>query len=361
MKNYMLHIKFLVPIGIIVILSYCTNASDQKDSATDDKADSARDYYEEGSASLSDIHKGLMDTIVYSIPANYSTTIDTVGDSRRIEIGSYKDVLEVFEKYNYTPEAWQVGIREIPRVYLTKIGDRWGTSTTKEITVLLKKQLFFRGMAPLILRSNELIMRDRNRLAKIRSGFKDINEIEEPDRIWLSNLASLYKLNKDGNQITASTLDELWKRVDIVPPSLALGQAAEESGWGTSRFAASGNALYGQWTWGKNAMVPDQQRKELGNYGIAAFESLQESVSAYMLNLNTHNAYSSLRDKRAEIRRNGDKITGSVLAEQLTKYSERGEEYVKTLKSLMNYNQLRPADDAYLADNHAIYLIPVAE
>ena len=161
--------------------------------------------------------------------------------------------------------------------------------------------------------------------------------------------------------MTGSMMDELWQKVDIVPPSLALGQAAEESGWGTSRFAAAGNAIYGQWTWGSNAMVPEQQRKELGNYGIAAFESIQESVSSYMLNLNTHNAYSDLRQKRAQLRKNGQKITGSVLAEQLTRYSERGEEYVKGLKSLMEYNRLGPADEAFLSDGPPIYLIPVAE
>ena len=156
-------------------------------------------------------------------------------------------------------------------------------------------------------------------------------------------------------------LDELWTKVDIVPVSLALAQAAEESGWGTSRFAATGNAVYGQWTWGENAITPEKQRKELGNYGIAAFETLQQSVCAYMLNLNTHNAYSSLRDKRAELRKKGEKITGYELAGQLTKYSERGEEYVKGLRSLMDYNLLNPTDDAYLSDDPPIYLVPVAE
>jgi len=153
----------------------------------------------------------------------------------------------------------------------------------------------------------------------------------------------------------------LWTKVDIVPVSLALAQAAEESGWGTSRFAAQGNAVYGQWTWGKNAIVPEQQRKELGNYGIASFETLQQSICAYMLNLNTHNAYASLRTKRAELRAMDQKITGHILAGQLTRYSERGEEYVKGLRSLMEYNQLSPADDAYLSDDPPIYLIPVAD
>jgi uncharacterized FlgJ-related protein len=311
------------------------------------------------SSEIPDTELQLPDTIVHSIPLNYGTTLDALHDSNKVEIGSYKDVLELFEKHNYTPEAWQAGIREIPRVYLTIMGDRWGSTTTKEITVLNKKQLFFRGIAPLILRSNELILEDRDRLEGIRSSFQNNDTISQTDQTWLLKLSILYKVQIPDDQFTASELNELWLRVDMVAPSLALAQSAEESGWGTSRFAAEGNAMYGQWTWGKNAIVPEQQRKELGNYGIAAFESLQESISAYMLNLNTHNAYSDLRSRRATLRRSGEKITGAILAEGLIRYSERGEAYVESLKSMMEYNKLSPVDDAYLANENPIYLIPV--
>ena len=103
------------------------------------------------------------------------------------------------------------------------------------------------------------------------------------------------------------------------------------------------------------------QREKRGNYGVAAFESLQESVCAYMLNLNTHFAYADLREKRAELRKNGEKITGLVLVEELKRYSERGEAYVNSLKDMMEYNQLIPADDAYLADGDPIFLVPAPE
>ena len=306
----------------------------------------------------SDAELQLPDTLVYSFPVNYAQTLEALDDSSKVEVGSYKDVLELFGRLNYTPESWQAGIREVPRAYLTIIGDRWGSSTTKEITVLNKKQLFFRGIAPLILNSNELILKDRSRLESIRSSFGSGDSIPETDQIWIRKLADLYKIKSTDEGLTATELDELWLRVDMVPPSLALAQAAEESGWGTSRFAAQGNAVYGQWTWGKNAIKPEQQREELGNYGIASFESLQESISAYMLNLNTHNAYSELRARRALLRENGEKITGMELAETLTRYSERGEAYVETLKSMMEYNLLIPTDDAYLSDGDPIYMIP---
>ncbi|MGW8317222.1 MAG: glucosaminidase domain-containing protein [Bacteroidales bacterium] len=302
----------------------------------------------------------MADTTVYSFPAGYMKSLDNMEDSSILEISSYQDILDLFEKRNYTPEAWQAGIREVPRIYLTIVGDRWGSTTSKEVTVLNKKRIFFRSMAPMILQCNEWITMDRDRLEKIRASFMEDHALSEYDQLWVLKLADLYKTDH-GDQVTIPVLDELWEKVDIVPPSLALAQGAEESGWGTSRFAAEGNAVYGQWTWGKQAIKPEAQRKELGNYGIRAFEALQESVCAYMLNLNTHPAYADLRAKRAELRSNGQKVTGSVLAKTLINYSERGEEYVKTLENMMDYNRLEPADDAFLTDSPPIYMIPAAD
>jgi len=300
------------------------------------------------------------DTIVFSYPVNYMESLDTLSESNKQEIRSYKDILELFEKLNYTPEAWQAGIREVPRVYLTIVGDRWGSTTTKEITIEDKKRIFFRALAPLILRSNEWITKDRNRLESVRSAFLKGDSLTAFDEVWILKLADLYKAGHD-NHVNLAVLDELWEKVDIVPPSLALAQGAEESGWGTSRFAAEGNAIYGQWTWGKQAIKPEQQRKELGNYGIRAFESLQESLCGYMLNLNTHPAYAKLRARRAELRSNGEKVTGAALAEELVNYSERGEDYVRTLRKMMEFNRLEPTDDAFLSDAPPVYLIPTGE
>jgi uncharacterized FlgJ-related protein len=301
-----------------------------------------------------------MDTLIFSDPHNYVRTLDNSDTSTKAEIRSYKDILALFEAHNYTSASWKAGVREVPRIYLPIIGERWGPKSSKEMVVIDKKKLFFRALAPLILRSNELILADRNRLKKIREG-SEPSSISNDDQKWVLKLAQVYRLSSDENTISDELLSELWIRVDIIPVSLALAQAAEESGWGTSRFAALGNAVYGQWSWGENAITPEKQRKELGNYGIASFETLQQSICAYMLNLNTHNAYASLRSKRAELQKKEEKVTGHILAGQLTKYSERGEEYVKGLRSLMEYNRLGPADDAYLSKEPSIYLVPVAE
>ena len=161
--------------------------------------------------------------------------------------------------------------------------------------------------------------------------------------------------------VDRAAVHELLMRVDIVPVSLALSQCAEESGWGTSRFAAEGNALFGQWSWGGKGIKPLQQREGMGDYRIAAFETPLQSVMAYMRNLNTHNAYAGLRARRAELRAKGERMSGWELAKTLDKYSERGPAYVESLHGIMKVNQLDPADDAYLGDGPTIWLIPVGE
>jgi len=271
-------------------------------------------------------------------------------EERRFEFESYTELLELFERLQYTPEAWQAGIREVPRVFITDIPERWRAETTKQIDVVLKKRLFFRGLAPLVLRANEMILADRARVQARAS----------EDDAWLLELARRYDvLDGDGDSLEAAEYDELLKRVDIVPVSLALSQGAEESGWGTSRFAAQGNALFGQWTWGDNAIKPEQQREKLGNYGIAAFETPLQSVLAYMHNLNTHRAYAGLRARRASMRSAGEALSGRSLAETLDRYSERGVDYVKSLHAIMRVNQLDATDAAYLAAGKTIWLVPV--
>ena len=263
-------------------------------------------------------------------------------EEQRLEFESYTEVLELFEQLQYTPEAWQAGIREVPRVFVTKIPERWRNETARQIDIPLKKRLFFRALAPLVLRANEMNLTNRKRLQAAGAD----------DAAWVSELARRYDV-EDGDS------DELLARVDIVPVSLALSQGAEESGWGTSRFAAEGNALFGQWTWGANAIKPKQQREKLGNYGIAAFETPLQSVLAYMHNLNTHRAYSGLRARRASMRSAGEPISGRSLAETLDRYSERGIEYVKSLHAIMRVNRLDPADSAYLAQGPTMWLVPV--
>ena len=156
-------------------------------------------------------------------------------------------------------------------------------------------------------------------------------------------------------------LSNLLTRVDTIPASLALGQGAYESGYGTSRFALAGNSYFGQWTYDGTGMSPKHKRASKGNYGVAAYEWPLDSVRSYMMNLNTHRAYSGLRDKRAQLRTQGKAVTGEALAQTLTSYSERGMEYVNSLTGMMRFNQLDAADEAQLIESPLVLIVNAAD
>ena len=285
---------------------------------------------------------------------DYSAATGGEPDPQIVAIESYKDALALFDELGYTQAAWQAGIRVVPRLYLSRISEQWSKKTTKEIDVKLKKQIFFRAIGPLALRSNELIMQDREKLLDL---LLKQDKLSAAERDWLNQLATNYGIDAAAYPDKNELEEALLPRVDIIPPSLVLAQAAEESGWGTSRFAATGNALFGQWTWGGDGIRPEQQRGGKGDYKIAAFAAPLQSVQSHAKNLNTHSAYLQFRIQRAQLRADDKPITGHVLAGALTSYSERGQDYVKTLRSIISYNQLDAADNAYLDEAQAIVLV----
>lgn len=279
-------------------------------------------------------------------------------ESRTIYTKSTKDITRLFSDVNYSVKRWQSGDREIPRIYLTDISSRWEQQASR-IPVKSKKEIFFQLTLPLILRSNEMILYNRDQLMALSTRYPDVTSDEMK---WLQKMAKRYKLSKKPDDpFDQDKLEKLKLRMNIIPPSLALAQAAEESGWGTSRFAVLGNSLFGQWDFSGKGMVPAQQRKELGNYGLKRFETPLHAVQGYMLNLNTHRAYKKLRIKRAELEAMGEPITGYALAETLDRYSERGYAYVESLHKMMGYNQLAHVDDAYLWDKETIFMTPLPD
>jgi len=259
----------------------------------------------------------------------------------------------------YTQKAWQAGIREIPRVYLEDVPDAWRARSANELSVADKKKLFFRIIAPIVLRVNELILEDRARAKKLTERVAQGESVAPDDQAWLTELAVRYKvLESTSARLDSDAFGELLMRVDVVPPSLSLAQAASESGWGTSRFAAEGNSLFGQWTWGKGMKPAEQRASKLGDHRVADFDSTGQAAYAYALNLNTGRAYRDLRLKRADLRRRSLRISGTVLADTLLNYSERGQAYVDDLKALIRQNRLDDADDAYLRQMAVIHIVP---
>jgi Bax protein len=189
---------------------------------------------------------------------------------------------------------------------------------------------------PLILNENDKITKDRKRLFKILN--KNFNSPGE--RVWLKRRFKEYKI-KDQD------LAKLKMRMDIVPTSVALAQAANESGWGTSRFALEGNALFGQWTWSKKGLLPKDKDPDQ-THKIMQFQVLKASVRAYKNNLNTHNAYREFREARAKLRENGNIINGRELTQYLKNYASIGEKYVAILNDIIEKNSLTDFDKSNL-------------
>ena len=148
-----------------------------------------------------------------------------------------------------------------------------------------------------------------------------------------------YTINND--------LSTLKVRMDEIPVSLAIAQAAKETGWGTSRFAQEGNALFGQWTWSGEGLKPKDADKNQG-HKVMRFNVLQASVRAYQRNINTHSSYEDFRLARAKLRDLGEPLDSMILSEYLDKYAETGNEYVKVLQKIIQQNNLKDFDDAKL-------------
>jgi len=203
-------------------------------------------------------------------------------------------------------------------------------STTK------RKNLFIQIVLPLIIKENNYIRKDRKKLFHILNKSKN----SKKEKIWLES-----KFKQFG--IMQKDLSTLKIRMDEVPVSLAIAQAAKETGWGTSRFAQEGNALFGQWTWSGEGIKPAGADDD-STHKVMKFKVLQASVKAYHRNLNTHSSYKEFRSVRAELRDEEKKLDSLVLSEYLDKYAETGKEYVKILQQIIRQNKLADFDDAKL-------------
>ena len=192
----------------------------------------------------------------------------------------------------------------------------------------LKKETFIKIVLPLIVAENERIIADREKLLTLAEK-KFTTDLEKQ---WIRQKLLEYKVKK-GN------LKELAVRMDIIPTSIALAQAAKESGWGTSRFALEGNAIFGQWTWSGQGIAP-LDRESNKNHKILKFPILRASVKAYQNNLNTHKSYSKFRQKRLTLRDKNKKIKGLELTETLANYAQTGSEYTKILNQIIKQNRL---------------------
>ena len=199
-----------------------------------------------------------------------------------------------------------------------------------------KKEFFIQIILPLILKENNNIRLERKRLFNIINKSNNTNL----EKKWLVKKYKQYG-------IPSKDLLILKMRMDEIPVSLAIAQAAKETGWGTSRFAQEGNALFGQWTWSGEGLKPKEVDKDAG-HKVMKFNVLQASVRAYQRNLNTHSSYQDFRKARAELRDLDKPLDSEVLSKYLNKYAQIGEQYVEALQQIIRQNNLKDFDDVKL-------------
>jgi Bax protein len=199
-----------------------------------------------------------------------------------------------------------------------------------------RKEFFIQIILPLIVKENNIIKKDRRTL------FNIINKSNNTT-VELSWLEKKYKQYG----VKSQDLSTLKIRMDEIPVSLAIAQAAKETGWGTSRFAQEGNALFGQWTWSGEGLKP-KDAKEGEDHKVMKFNILQASVRAYQRNLNTHSTYKDFRKARAEFRDSNKLLDSLELSNYLNKYAETGNQYVEVLQQIIKQNKLKDFDDAKL-------------
>jgi Bax protein len=259
---------------------------------------------------------------------------------------SHLELEELFSSHNY---AWGTLDEGVPSIFLEALP----ADLDRISQVRKKKTVFFLSMLPVILRANEEIKQQKTTLARLlyRHDNGELltgNELEQ-----LSVIAGEYKVT--GNPIEDPKAREtLLQRVDTLPTSLVLAQAATESAYGTSRFARLGNNLFGEWSFVPGTGMIPNDRPEGRTYELRCFSSIYDSVVSYMKNLNTHRAYQPLRELRAQLRTDGQPLQGVLLATGLTRYSERGEEYVKQIQTIILSNRLHRLGSVIFRQNRSV-------
>ena len=194
--------------------------------------------------------------------------------------------------------------------------------------------------------ANNAVLEKRKKLLQIQGDLDAGDELTPGEREFLVTLSAEYSL-KPEDTASRQNVEKLLRAVDYVPPALALAQAANESAWGTSRFAKQGNNFFGQWCFKKGCGIVPARRDAGSKHEVRKFDSTQGSVHAYVKNINTGRAYSSLRNMRAKARSKNAMLAGHELAAGLVKYSARGEAYVKEIRSMIRTNKLKNYDEEF--------------
>lgn len=252
-----------------------------------------------------------------------------------------------------TPVAAEVSVSTAPAYHppAVSIGNA-GAYTPPDFSryrdAQARKNAFYDYLLPMIHEANREVVRERAWLLTLASQLLAGRALSDEQLAELDRVEKRYAMPAAaGSQ--AERVGEMLLRADIVPASLVLAQAAKESGWGTSRFATEGNNFFGIWCFYQGCGMTPLSRDEGRDHEVAMFDSVEEGVRYYIRTINTHVAYTELRQMRAEARRAHQPVSGETLATGLVRYSERGLAYVREIQSMIRYNQLKRFSQAYQA------------
>ena len=261
----------------------------------------------------------------------------TVANTKQPVTDVVANMRDKFDAASFKMDAVRQGSHPVPRLFVATLPHDF--KSLAEVGEL--KQTFFKMVLPLALKVNEEILADRHHLLLLQKKILAGRQLSRHQQAWLAELAARYDAPPDN-------VAELVHRVDAISPAMAIAQSAEESGWGRSRFALKGNALFGQRTWDKGSGIVPQRRDDGGRHEVRAFPSLLDSVRSYARNLNGHPAYRDFRVRRAAMRARDGELDPYRLVETLTAYSERREHYVQTIQKILRVDNLQELENTQL-------------
>ena len=269
---------------------------------------------------------------------SYRSTIDRGHELNVISVNSSSDLQEKFEQIGF---SWPLSSGPtIPRITVRSLPRDLDSVTDLE----LRKSLFIRALLPSILAENQRIRLVRERVQSILKNGLSITQMSA--RRWLQNIMHTYRVRGDLKQ--PAVQQQLLRRLDEIPPALVLAQAANESGWGTSRFAIEGNNLFGIWTFQREmGLIPEARAGDL-EHQVRTFPDIRASVKTYLYTLNIGRSYRELRRLRENMRSTNQSLDAVTLAEGLVHYSQRGMEYVDEVRAIIERNQLDFLDEVDL-------------
>ena len=258
-------------------------------------------------------------------------------DGRFLSLKSAAALATAFKDAGYDLTEVKSGKKPVPPLFLRRLpGDLAAVTDTDR-----RKALFIQTILPMALAVNQKLRAHRAALEDLKAKGETLNEAEQA---WLRVVAARHKNAKPDPKT-------LLEKIAPLPVALIIAQAAVESGWGTSRFAREGNALFGQWTWEPGAGIVPEAREEGKNHAVKSYSRLIDSVWDYANNLNTHRAYADFREARAKRLKAGKPLRALPLIETLEEYSERGAAYLDLLQGIIERNGLSALNNATLSDH----------